>query len=83
MKHLGTKTIQTERLVLRKFELSDAKYMYQNWAADTDVTKYMSWLPHTGIKDSEDYIKSLILDYDKNNVYNWAIVLKEINQPIG
>lgn len=39
MKHLGTKTIETRRLVLRKFTLSDAEPMYRNWASDPEVTK--------------------------------------------
>ena len=83
MNHLGTQKIQTERLILRKFQLQDAKYVFENWAGDSDVTEYLSWLPHADIKVSEDYIKTLIKNYEKNDTYDWAIVLKEINQPIG
>ncbi len=32
MNHLGTQKIQTERLILRKFQLQDAKYVFENWA---------------------------------------------------
>ena len=60
MNHLGTQKIQTERLILRKFQLQDAKYVFENWAGDSDVTEYLSWLPHADIKVSEDYILSLI-----------------------
>lgn len=31
MRLLGTKTLETERLILRKYKLSDAKDMYENW----------------------------------------------------
>ncbi len=34
MKHLGTKTIETERLLLRKTIDTDAEYMFYNWAND-------------------------------------------------
>lgn len=31
MKDLGTKTIETERLILRKFTLEDVDGMYYGW----------------------------------------------------
>ena len=37
MKHLGTVTLETERLILRRFELSDADSMFKNWAGDSEV----------------------------------------------
>ncbi len=42
MNHLGTQKIQTERLILRKFQLQDAKYVFENLAGDSDVTEYLS-----------------------------------------
>lgn len=63
MNHLGTQKIQTERLILRKFQLQDAKYVFENWAGDSDVTEYLSWLPHADIKVSEDYIKTLLINF--------------------
>ena len=35
-----TKTIQTNRLILRKFTITDADDMYNNWASDTECCKY-------------------------------------------
>ena len=32
MNHIGTQTIETERLILRRFALSDAQAMFDNWA---------------------------------------------------
>ena len=34
LRDVGTKTIETERLLLRKFKVEDAKDMYNNWATD-------------------------------------------------
>ena len=31
MKHAGTKTIETTRLVMRRLELTDAEMMFRNW----------------------------------------------------
>lgn len=46
MKHLGTKTIETERLLLRKTIDADAEYMFCNWASDGRVTKFLTWQPY-------------------------------------
>ena len=32
--HTGTRTIETERLILRRFEYSDIDSMLRNWIAD-------------------------------------------------
>lgn len=40
MEHKGTKTIETERLILRAFRAEDAEAMFRNWASDPEVTKF-------------------------------------------
>jgi len=35
--------LETARLVLRQFELSDADAMYRNWASDPDVVRFMCY----------------------------------------
>lgn len=78
----GTKSIETDRLILRKFKLSDANDMFNNWASDKRVTKYLSWKEHESLEVSENLIRIWVSEYG-NNIYNWAIELKEINQVIG
>ncbi|WP_367277786.1 GNAT family N-acetyltransferase [Clostridium sp.] len=46
MKHCGTKTIETDRLILRKFMPKDSDAMYKNWVSDVEVTKYLMWSAH-------------------------------------
>lgn len=43
MRHAGTQEIETERLVLRRLTPEDAGMMYQNWANDPQVTKFLRW----------------------------------------
>ena len=40
----NTKTLETERLILRKFNENDYVGMYENWASDENVTKYVSMI---------------------------------------
>lgn len=83
VKHLGTKRIETERLVLRPFTLEDAPAMYQNWAKDPDVTKYLTWQPHESVEATESILKEWVADYQKPDKYEWCIELKENGEAIG
>lgn len=83
MKHLGTKTIETRRLVLRRFTLSDAEPMYRNWASDPEVTRYLLWPAHESEEETKGILKGWIAAYDKTEKYEWCIELKEIGEAIG
>ena len=37
MKALGTQTIETERLILRRFVEDDAQAMFDNWASCSEI----------------------------------------------
>lgn len=83
MKHLGTKTIETERLILRKFELTDVEDMYNNFANDDDVTRYITWPAHKSIEETKNVVQGYVNDSERDNYYHWCIVLKETNEVIG
>ncbi len=51
------KILETERLILRKLEESDAEEMYKNWANDDEVTKYVRWSTHKNADETREYIK--------------------------
>lgn len=81
--HKGTISLETERLRLRKFTEEDAEDMYNNWASDTEVTKYLTWPAHSSIEVSKKVIDMWIDNYKDMEYYQWAIELKEIRQVIG
>ncbi len=83
MKHFGTKKIETDRLILRKFKHSDVSCAFNNWCNDDKVTKYLTWPTHTDLKVTESVLNDWIKSYEKDDFYQWAIVLKEIDEPIG
>ena len=49
MNHCGTYTIETKRLLLREFMVEDAEAMFQNWASDKEVTKFLTWPAYTRV----------------------------------
>ncbi len=84
IKHMNALIIKTKRLILRRFRLDDAQMMYDNWAHDAEVTKYLRWLPHENPEQTKAVIASWIDKGKKNiNYYNCAITLKENDEVIG
>ena len=77
LKHKGTKEICTKRLLLRKYRLSDAEEMFENYANDDRVTKYLSWKPYNKVEDTISFLEMSIKDYEKMSTYHWAIEFED------
>ena len=84
MDNCGTHLLETDRLLLRRFTLDDAEAMYQNWASDSEVTKYLMWTAHKNVSTSLDVLNGWVSSYEQLNTYQWAIIIKdESPEPIG
>ena len=84
MKHCGTRSIETERLLLRRFSVDDAEAMYRNWASDPEVTKFLTWSAHSSAEATRALLETWVSAYEHDNYYQWAIVLKDNgDEPIG
>ena len=71
--HRGTVTLKTPRLVLRRLTVDDAQNMYNNWATDEKVTKYLAWEPYTDIEKLREFIAKCVSEYDNPKCYHWVI----------
>ena len=84
MRNRGTQRLETERLVLRRFELDDAEAMFGNWASDDEVTKFLTWPTHESVDASRAIIAQWVASYSDDAWYQWAIVPKGGNdEPVG
>ena len=81
--HKGTKRIETERLILRRALPEDAQPMFDNWAGDDEVTKFLTWPTHSSVEVTKMVVDSWVKGYEQDNYYQWIIELKELSQPIG
>lgn len=79
--HKGTKTITTGRLNLRRFTYNDAVPMFENWANDERVTKYLSWTPHGDVSLTKQLVCHWCWLYEKDDCYNWCIDFE--GKPVG
>jgi ribosomal-protein-alanine N-acetyltransferase len=76
-------TIETERLILRNFHLSDAQAMFDHWASDDEATKFLTWQPHQSVDTVIEHLEAILNQDQANGYFHWAIVEKSSNQLIG
>ena len=77
MRHVGTKTIETPRLTLRRLEVSDAEMMFRNWASDENVTRFLRWDAHQSIDETKNMVQQWVDSYQDDSTYYWGLYLKD------
>ena len=69
--------METERLILRRWEDSDAESLYE-YAKDPDVGPIAGWPAHRSIEESRDVIRNVF-----NGKEAYAVCLKTDNKAVG
>ena len=54
-------TVETERLVLRVPVASDAEAIFDGYARDPEVVRYLTWRPHRSLTDTRQFLNHLQL----------------------
>lgn len=83
MLHMGTKTLQTQRLCLRPFMENDAQDMFENWAGDEEVTKYLTWPTHKDVSQTRKWLAFRQEQYADPKYYGWCVVLRQTGRAVG
>lgn len=55
--------IETERLLLRPPAPADAEAIFERYASDAEVTRYLSWPRHTSVLDTEAFVGFSIAEW--------------------
>ncbi len=74
---MNTKTLYTDRLVLRPWTIEDAENLYK-YASNPDVGPIAGWPPHKSVEESRNVIENVL-----NGDECYAICLKEDKLAIG
>ncbi len=54
---------ETQRLVLRVPQMSDAQAIFDGYATDPAVTRYMTWRPHESIDQTRAFLEATIAEW--------------------
>lgn len=74
MKITSSPVIRTERLILRPPQLEDAEAIFQRYAQDAEVTRYLIWSPHQSIAETEMFLRDCIAALDDGSRFLWVII---------
>lgn len=81
--HIGTVTIETERLILRRFNYADDDAMLKYWIADEKVQSMYAEPVYTTKEEVKELLDKYIHSYENEDYYRWAIILKDTEECIG
>lgn len=80
---MNTLTLETERLILRKFTEQDMEALFLI-LQDEEVNKFLPWYPVKSMVETKRfYEERYVSKYTQPQAYAYAICLKEDNYPIG
>ncbi len=80
---MNTPTLETQRLLLRKFTAADLDALYEIFR-DKEVNTFLPWLPLKSLDDARDFYEArYVRAYRLPCAYRYAICLKAENIPIG
>lgn len=75
--------IETERLILRPPGLHDAPVIFERYAQDHDVTRYLAWRPAASIDDTVVFLRRCQRVWESGEAFPYAMILAGDDKPIG
>ena len=67
------KELTTSRLHLRLPQMEDAETIFEEYAADPEVTRYMTWVPHESSATVAAYLRDLKQQHTNGTEFTWVI----------
>lgn len=82
MKKLPLK-LTSKRLLFRKPQLTDATLLYSTYTSDPEVTRFVTWKPHSSVSQTQDFLNYCLSRWDEGNELNYLVETLEDHKLIG
>lgn len=79
----GTPRIESDRLILRRIELTDAQRIFDHWLSDERVSDNRISPAHKTISETIERVAKIVSEYGSKEVCYWGIVLKANGELMG
>ncbi len=76
--HLPTE-FETERFLLRRVEVDDSEAIFNGYATDAKVVKFLGWRPHRSVDETEAFLKTAASEWEQQA--GFPVVAFFRNQP--
>jgi len=63
--------------------MSDAGDIFDSYASDAEVTRFVSWRPYKDKSEVTSFLQSLLVRCDSGEEFSWAITRPEEDRVIG
>ena len=83
LKETYTENIETERLLLRKFEYTDEDSMLRNWIADPEVQHNYGEPVYSTSEEVRAFMDKIMEGYSRPHYYKWAVIEKDSRECVG
>jgi ribosomal-protein-alanine N-acetyltransferase len=70
---MGTTTLKTERLTLRRHIEQDAHVLFSHFGCNPKMFEFSGWNPYATEEMAADTVKHFIDSYEDDRFYGWAI----------
>ena len=77
------KFLETNRLFLRQPVSEDGIHIFEGYARDKDVTKYLTWQPHRSILMIDKYVNRCIDAWANKSAFPYVLIRKIDSQLVG
>jgi RimJ/RimL family protein N-acetyltransferase len=79
----GSPRIETARLVLTPPTLADARDVFERYASDPDVTRYLGWPRHQSVSDTEGFLIFSEAEWERSPAGPYLIYSRASGQLLG
>ena len=76
-------TFETTRLFLRLPSMDDAEPIFNKYAQDPEVSKYLYWRPHENIVITREFLRRCMKCWEDESAFPWVITRKECSSLLG
>ena len=77
------RTWETSRLVAKPAAVEDAQVVFDEYASDAAVAKYMTWTPHRSVADTANFLKRCERAWRDGSAYPWTLWQKQDGAFVG
>jgi len=75
--------LETARLRLRQLRAEDARRIFECWASDAEVTRFLTWEPHGSVEVTREILNQWVAAYGNPGTVRCGIELKSEGELIG
>lgn len=75
--------LETDRLLLRRPAMEDADSIFEEYAQDAEVTRYLTWRPNRTVEETQQFLRICLAAWEEGKLFQWVILRKEDDQLLG